>query len=463
MTIKQYQVAVIGAGPAGLRAAITAAKAGLTTLLIDDQPAIGGQVYRNLAQNEDAAAAYLGSGYFAGTKLLATFSQFDGVYWPQTTVWQITNDHQIAITRNSRAALVDADHIVIATGAIERSMPVSGWTLPGVMTVGGAQTLLKQAAVGAEHAVFVGNGPLLYLTAAQYIRAGLPVRAVLDTTGPKAWRAAAAHAALALFQPAMLAKGLSWLSTIRRHTRYVAGVTAVQISGDDAATALSYETAGGQSETIDTAHVFLHHGVIPNINLTMATGLDHVWDRVNHCWRPVVDQTGQSSNPAIYIAGDGGGIAGAAMAALSGAIAADAIIRRVKPAAAKPLATRLGQRFLLWQRGAARPFLDRLYHPDAAFRLPLSDDTIVCRCESVTKADIAAALGDAVAGPNQLKAFCRAGMGRCQGRSCGLIVQEMIANDRQQTMADTGYYRVRPPVKPVTLAELASLDGPWPG
>ena len=186
MTIKQYQVAVIGAGPAGLRAAITAAKAGLTTLLIDDQPAIGGQVYRNLAQNEDAAAAYLGSGYFAGTKLLATFSQFDGVYWPQTTVWQITNDHQIAITRNSRAALVDADHIVIATGAIERSMPVSGWTLPGVMTVGGAQTLLKQAAVGAEHAVFVGNGPLLYLTAAQYIRAGLPVRAVLDTTGPKA-------------------------------------------------------------------------------------------------------------------------------------------------------------------------------------------------------------------------------------------------------------------------------------
>ncbi|MEL0141856.1 MAG: FAD/NAD(P)-binding oxidoreductase, partial [Alphaproteobacteria bacterium] len=70
---------------------------------------------------------------------------------------------------------------------------------------------------------------------------------------------------------------------------------------------------------------------------------------------------------------------------------------------------------------------------------------------------------DAVTGPNQLKAFCRAGMGRCQGRSCGLIVQEMIANDRQQTMAETGYYRVRPPVKPVTLAELASLDGPWPG
>ncbi len=176
----------------------------------------------------------------------------------------------------------------------------------------------------------------------------------------------------------------------------------------------------------------------------------------------MVDQTGQSSNPAIYIAGDGGGIAGAAAAALSGAIAAEAIIRRVKPAAA-PLIARLGQRLLLWQQGAARPFLDRLYQPDPAFRLPSSDDTIVCRCESVTKADIAASLGDAVAGPNQLKAFCRAGMGRCQGRSCGLIVQEMIANDRQQTMADTGYYRVRPPVKPVTLAELASLDGPWPG
>jgi len=463
MTTQQYQVAVIGAGPAGLRAAITAAKAGLTTLLIDDQPAIGGQIYRGLVQNKAAAPAYLGNSYFAGIRLLETFSQFDGVYWSQSTVWQITSDHQIAITRDGRAELVDAEHIIIATGAIERPMPVDGWTLPGVMTVGGAQTLLKQAAVGAEHAVFVGTGPLLYLTAAQYIRAGLPVRAVLDTVGPKAWRAAATHAAMALMQPTMLAKGLSWLATIRRHTQYVAGVKALHISGDDAATAISYNTATGSRHTIDTAHVFLHQGVIPNINLTMATGLDHVWDRVNHCWRPVIDKTGRSSNPAIYIAGDGGGIAGGAAAELSGAVAADAIIRRVKPVGSSPLMVRLGQRLLRWQRGAARPFLDRLYHPDAAFRLPSSNDTIVCRCESVTKRDITAALGDAVTGPNQLKAFCRAGMGRCQGRSCGLIVQEMIANDRQQTMAETGYYRVRPPVKPVTLAELASLDGPWPG
>jgi len=94
--------------------------------------------------------------------------------------------------------------------------------------------------------------------------------------------------------------------------------------------------------------------------------------------------------------------------------------------------------------------------------LAQTDETIICRCEAVSKADVNAALACGASGPNQLKAFCRAGMGRCQGRSCGLVVQEMTASHTGQSMPETGYYRLRPPVKPITLAELASLEGPWP-
>ena len=109
-----------------------------------------------------------------------------------------------------------------------------------------------------------------------------------------------------------------------------------------------------------------------------------------------------------------------------------------------------------------RPFLDRLYLPAVQFRLPQNDDIIICRCEAVTKVDITAALDSGATGPNQLKAFSRAGMGRCQGRTCGLVVQEMIASYTGQSMTEIGYYRLRPPVKPITLAELASLEGAWP-
>ena len=152
------------------------------------------------------------------------------IYRPDCTVWQITNTHEIALVSRGKAELITADYIIIATGAIERPMPVKGWTLPGVMSVGGAQTLLKQAALGADDAVFVGSGPLLYLTAWQYIQAGLAVRAVIDITGGKQWRSAIPFAPLALLQPDMLAMGRKWLGDIRRNTEVINKVSALKSS-----------------------------------------------------------------------------------------------------------------------------------------------------------------------------------------------------------------------------------------
>ena len=150
MANQHFQIAIIGAGPAGMAAALTTTKAGLETIVIDDQKGSGGQVYRNLLANQEASPAYLGKSYYDGTELAQSFANCGAVYQPDCTVWQITNTHEIALVSRGKAELITADYIIIATGAIERPMPVKGWTLPGVMSVGGAQTLLKQAALGAD-------------------------------------------------------------------------------------------------------------------------------------------------------------------------------------------------------------------------------------------------------------------------------------------------------------------------
>ena len=462
MQKRHFHLAVIGAGPAGLSAALAATKAGLEVILLDDQPDVGGQVYRQLTRNCKMKQPYLGQSYFSGRNMVDEMQRFSGVYAPRTTVWQITAERDIAIVVDGKAEMLSADYILIATGAIERPMPVTGWTMPGVMSVGGAQTLLKTSALGAENAVFVGSGPLLYLTIWQYLQAGLPVRAVLDITRPAQWRSVIAYAPLTLFQPKLLISGWKWLREIRRQCAFIPHVSSVDIIGTDHATGIRYETEHGAKGEFTSDHIFLHQGVMPNINLTMATGLHHRWNDHAHYWQPVVDQNGQSSDPHIYVAGDGGGIGGAAAAALAGTNAARAIIAKLKPETGISLPGGLLSQLCRWRAKAIRPFLDRLYLPPADMRLPQRDDTVVCRCENVRKADIDAALSNAVTGPNQLKAFCRAGMGRCQGRSCGIMVQEMIAAHHKQSLSQTGYYRLRPPVKPLTLAELASLNGPWP-
>ncbi|MDQ6640539.1 MAG: (2Fe-2S)-binding protein, partial [Pseudomonadota bacterium] len=195
-------------------------------------------------------------------------------------------------------------------------------------------------------------------------------------------------------------------------------------------------------------------GVVPNVNLAMSVGIEHRWDDVQACWTPVVDAQGATSIPGIVIAGDGVGIAGAEAAAARGVVAAANIVRELKPEAARPADKGAASALEKFERG--RSFLDRWYRPAAAFRRP-TGDTIVCRCEEVTAQQILETVALGCPGPNQMKSFLRCGMGPCQGRLCGLTVTELIAEARGVSPGEVGYYRIRPPVKPITVAELAAL------
>jgi NADPH-dependent 2,4-dienoyl-CoA reductase/sulfur reductase-like enzyme len=305
--------------------------------------------------------------------------------------------------------------------------------------------------------VLAGSGPLLLLLADQLRRAGTDIAAVLDTTPSGNFRAALPLLPNFLTSPYAL-YGLKLLGTARLSLPIRRNVSSLTIIGDRKVESVSF-TRNGREETVNCDQVLLHQGVIPNINMPNALGCAQHWDDSIHAWVPTVDAWFSSSIPGIAIAGDGAGIAGAASAAVRGRIAAIAsalMLGRLDTAACDKLAAPLLAEAARLSRG--RRFIDRLYRPAEHLLRPSDPSTIICRCEEVRAGQIReVAQRLHVQGPNQLKAYLRTGMGPCQGRMCGPSVIELIAEQRNVPVAEVGYYRLRTPVKPITLAEIASM------
>lgn len=454
-----FDLAVVGAGPAGMAAAALAGELGLSTVVLDEQPAPGGQIYRNIERARGASLS--GSNYQKGADLARAFRATSLDYRPETGVWHIETEPdapcRLWLLRNARVGQVRARRVLLATGATERPVPVPGWTLPGVMTVGALQILLKAAGVVPDApVVLAGNGPLLYLTAVQLAASNVRVAAVLDTAARHDRRAALPHLP-GFVASGMWRAGMSLLRDFRAVGPHVVrNVTEVEIEGEDCARAIRYRTEDGQSGTIPAAIVGLHEGVVPATSLARAIGCDHAWDAVQSTFRPQIDTWGQSTVAAVQIVGDGAGIAGADAAPLAGRIAvleAARVLGRLTPAERDRRATPLRRALGRILRG--RPFIDTLYAPRLA-RGPLADPVIVCRCEEVTAGAVRAAAATGASGPNQIKAFLRCGMGPCQGRFCALTVTRLIAEASGVPEAEVGTFRLRPPVKPIPLLAFAA-------
>jgi NADPH-dependent 2,4-dienoyl-CoA reductase/sulfur reductase-like enzyme len=461
-----YDLAIVGAGPAGLAAASTAAALGVDVVVLDENASPGGQIYRAVTTTPVAKRETLGEDYWRGEELTRAFSASAASYTPATTVWNVARslegeglgqDFEIGVSLGSKARLIGATQVILATGAQERPFPIPGWTLPGVMTAGAAQIALKSAALVPDgRVVLAGTGPLLYLLASQLLAAGASIVALLDTTPRANWMAALLALPGFLMSP-YLGKGLKLLARTRRAVHVVSGVTVLRAEGEGRLSRIVYGR-GGIEKRIDCDLLLLHQGVVPSVNLSDAAGCAHDWDETQLTFRPRLDDWFASTVPGIAITGDGAGIAGAESAAARGKIAALGAVHRLgridmarRDRDAAPLCAELSR----LSRG--RRFLDLLYRPAKAFRVPKDDATLVCRCEEVSAKTIRETVALGASGPNQMKAFTRCGMGPCQGRLCGLTVTEMIAEARGVSRAEIGYYRLRPPVKPVTLAEIAAL------
>lgn len=458
------ELLVIGAGPAGLAAAAAAAALGVDTLLLDEQPAPGGQIYRSITTTPVTDKRILGEDYWHGASLLEPFKASGARYEPGATVWSISrmtssepeDSFEVGYSVGGASRLLHARHILLATGAQERPFPIPGWTLPGVVTAGAAQILLKSAGlVPGGRTVLAGCGPLLYLVAWQYLNAGVKIDRILETTPPGRLKQALPHAWDFLRSP-YFGKGVKLIRAVKAAVPIVKGVKGLKALGEGKLESVQY-TVDGRTETFPCDQLMLHQGVVPNVNLSRAAGIEHEWNAAMDCWQPRVDNWGASSVPGIGIAGDGAGIAGARAAEYRGLLAglnAACVLGHIDAAQrdrdAMPYWRALNQAV----RG--RAFFDALYKAPDEYRRP-TGDTIVCRCEEVTADQVRQTMLLGCTGPNQMKAFLRCGMGPCQGRFCGLTVSELIAEERGVPVAEVGYYRLRFPTKPLTLGELASL------
>ena len=440
-------LAIVGAGPAGLAAATTARRHGASVLLLDEGQAPGGRIWQGLesrgakTREDEAALAAIRAFRDSGTdaRFAATLWAIEG----RTLFW----------SEAGRAQSTTARNVLLATGTMERPLPIPGWTLPGVMTVGGAQIALKTAGLLPQGRTWIaGQGPLLLLYAVQALRAGGRVAGILDLSNPLT---AAGRLPGALQSPSALGRGVAWRREIAKTGVPWLKAHAVQAWGEERLANIAFRTPAGQRiEPADT--LLLHDGVVPSVQLTRALGCAHDWDGAQACWRPTADVWGRTSLPGISVAGDGAGVGGWAAALLSGQIAAlDAVFalgglsQVQRDRLARPLQVRRRRRLAL------RPLLDALYKPLA---LDLADHVLVCRCEEVSAGRVREAVGLGCLGLNQLKAFTRAGMGPCQGRMCGGSLAQVVAQARGVPVPDVDPLRLRFPTKPLTLGELAALD-----
>ena len=449
-------IIVIGAGPAGLGTVRSLADAGMKVVLLDQQQTPGGQLFRGLAPSlSPEKRRVLGEEYSAGISRLGVTAHPCVDYRPGSTVWRIDEDTTVTYTRDGLAASVTGQAVVIATGALERPMPIPGWTQPGVLTAGAAQIMLKAHGVVASRAVLAGSGPLLYLLAVQMIRAGTKPLALVETQTFSDHVSALRHLPRALRGLKTLGHGVTLLRDIRRAgvKRYT-GAKGLCVERNGSNT-LTFE-ARGQSVSLNCDHVLLHQGVIPDTQLTRSLGLDHHWHEGQRCFVPTVDQAGHTSLPHVYVVGDGAGIGGGEAAFLRGALLGIDITRRsgVSVETVGPCEKTLRQ--ALDRQQSVRPFIDALYPASDATAL-LTNETVVCRCEEVTAGAIRHCAASGCIGPNQTKAFSRCGMGPCQGRYCGLTVTRLLADYHGLEPDSVGSYRIRSPIKPITLGELSSL------
>ncbi len=451
---ESYDVAIVGAGPAGLAAATVCARAGLTTVLFDEQGSAGGQIWRAITETPVNERSVLGESYWRGIELIKAFQASGAQHVAEATVWSLTREREIGVSFGGSSQLTNAKHVILCTGALERPFPIPGWTLPGVMTAGAAQILLKSAGlVASGRTVIAGSGPLLWLFAWQYLNAGAQIDAILDTVADKNHVRALPHILPFLFSD-YFPEGLRLMRAVKREVRVISRVTALRAIGDTRVSSVAYRCRNGSEETRPVDTLLLHQGVAPNVNLAVSVGIEHRWNESQLCWLPVLDDYGSSSIQGIAIAGDGAGIVGARASELRGKLAAIAAARAL--GCSVPASDESDVRRGLARCLRGRDFLDAFFRPARSFRQP-SGDTIVCRCEEITAREITETAALGCPGPNQMKAFLRCGMGPCQGRLCGLTVTELIAETRGVPPQEVGYYRLRPPVKPITVAELAAL------
>ncbi|WP_435167545.1 FAD-dependent oxidoreductase [Falsirhodobacter sp. 1013] len=449
------RVLIVGAGPAGIRAAEAVAKAGLRPIVVDEAARAGGQIYRRPPEGFRRAAATLyGSEAVKAQRLHDLFDAMVKAgqveHLPEHSVFAL-RDGVAHVAGAGGGRRIPYDRLILATGATDRVVPVPGRQSAGVYTLGAAQIALKaQGMALGRRIVLAGSGPLLTLVAVQLIKAGAGVAAVLDTSSyaDQIWGAAG----MALARPRVTLRGLRMRAALGR--LYHADARLVRIATDDQGRiALHLQDARGRPQDTPCDAVAMGWHLRAETQLADLAGARFVWSMDWAQWLPQADPMGRAG-PGLYLAGDGVRILGADAAERAGTLPAQACLQDLgHPVAGTGALLRQVARLDRFGRAMARAF------PWPAPQVhALPDTTILCRCEGVTVGDLRAAADLGGAEANRVTSIGRIGMGRCQGRYCQLAAAELIARQVGCPVPDAGRLRGQPPVRPVPIAALLEAE-----
>ncbi|MDX9850950.1 MAG: NAD(P)/FAD-dependent oxidoreductase [Anaerolineaceae bacterium] len=466
--IESFELAVIGAGPGGMEATISAAGHGVRTVLIDSYPQPGGQYFMRIPT--DFKVDYENKTETAGRNLVNSVLKSPAPKILNCLVWGLFQEEDgswlVGLYGEKAPKYIRAKNLILSTGSYDTPIAFPGWTLPGVVSSGGTLVLLKNQRVApGKRAVISGTGPLLFSVAAHLIKAGVEVVAVCEANHilPRGIK----HAFTMLRQWDRLTEGAKYMSTILRgKAPYKIGWSIVEARGQAAveqAVIAKVDKSGqpiaGTEQVLDVDLVVSGFTLTPNTGLLRMLDCEMTYQPGKGGWIPLRDQDFQTSIPGVFAIGDGAGIGGAENARLEGKIAGTVVAKNTGHLSlSREKQIRNALQAGLQQQQRFGGLLSDLFSPPEGLVSLLKDDTIICRCEEISLAEVKEAIRNGARSIGEVKMLTRTGMGNCQGRMCEHSVTAIIAHelaDEGITREEIGYYSIRPPLHPLPQSFLA--------
>jgi NADPH-dependent 2,4-dienoyl-CoA reductase/sulfur reductase-like enzyme len=459
------EVLVVGAGPAGLAAARAAALSGAKALIVDERSDAGGQYFKQVAKSH-AIIDYrrLDSQARTGKELIVDVERLGVTIWRDAAVWGAFGTDEITMLAQGRQHVFTPERLVLATGAYERGVPVPGWTLPGYMTTGAAQTLMRAYRVSPGRRVLVaGNGPLNFQLGAELVRAGIKVAAVVESAADHGLRKTASVWRAAKAAPGLVRDGIRYVALLMSAgVPIIYGSAVVSARGDrrvEECSIARIDAAGravpGTERSFPVDCVCTGYGFLASNEIARTVGCRHKVDSRTGAWVTLVDENGLTSIPGVYAIGDAAVFRGAHAARYQGFITGCAVARSLGLTLSAAVEDELAQaRHQLSKHLAFQGELWRLFASPPLTVQYATSDTVLCRCESVTRQAVESAVRDGAVSLGEIKRRTRLGMGRCQGRYCEPLAVAVTQQEATPARDELSRFAPRTPFKPIRVKDL---------